>query len=327
MSALSNRFAACAAAALLVLSLAGCGSADSSAEVPAHPAFVHSKAEADTASVTTTSPDTAPSADPSSADEQTTTVPAETTAAETTTTAPETTAESSTAETTTASSDSDEEEESEDEAEEQSDLKYEIDSYGQKIYKFSDKYEKFLDRLTFVGDSICYGLEVYDYLAPDNVLASGSVAARNIFDFTFDVGDAEYGIIDAVKKVSPDILIFSMGMNDINLTTPEQYCENYMDLLDKVHAAVPSAKLYVASITPISGDSDFNNNTNIDEFNSEIKKFLADSGKGYGYVDIASYLKNKWNGLALEYSGGDGIHLQSSAYSAILYQVCEQLCN
>ena len=211
------------------------------------------------------------------------------------------------------------------ESEGPSEEKYEIDAYGQRLYKFSDADEAFLSDVTFVGDSICYGLEVYDYMPPDNVLAVGSVAARNIFDFTFEVGNAEYGIVDAVKKVQPKIVVFSMGMNDINLTTPEQYCENYMDLLDKVHAAVPSAKLYVASITPISNNIDFNNNTNIDSFNSAIKQYLADSGKGYGYVDIASYLKDQWNGLSYIYSGGDGIHLQGHAYSAILYQVCEQL--
>ena len=117
-----------------------------------------------------------------------------------------------------------------------------------------------------------------------------------------------------------------MGMNDINLTTPDQYCENYMNLLDQVHEAVPSAQLYVASITPISNGIEFNDNATIDNFNATIKQYLANSGKGYGYVDIASYLKDQWNGLAYEYSGGDGIHLQSPAYSAILYQVCEQLC-
>ncbi len=301
------------AAALL---LAGCGAVEES-KAPAHPSFVHGEKSSSAAG----EPEASSAAETSAQSEES---KADIASAEVTSEAQATSAaETTAAETQTSSSEAEAEES---QSEEPSSDKYEIDSNGHKQYIFSDKYESFIDGLTFVGDSICYGLEVYDYLAPDNVLAFGSVAARNIFDFTFDVNGVEYGIIDAVKLVNPKTLIFSMGMNDINLTTSEQYCENYMDLLDQVHAAVPSAKLYVASITPISNTSDFNDNATIDSYNAAIKSFLANSGKGYGYVDIASYLKDKWNGLAYEYSGGDGIHLQSSAYSAILYQVCEQLC-
>ncbi|MBR6873563.1 MAG: hypothetical protein IKN17_08690 [Ruminococcus sp.] len=301
MRSYRTMLAACAAA----LMLASCGAAESSGEAIPAPQTVQT---------TVTEAQTEAPAEPAA------TTPEVTEAAVTT-------AEEQTAPEESASEESTPEETEPSAQSGPSPDKYEINAYGQKMYKFSEKYEQFVNRLTFVGDSICYGLEVYDYLPPDNVLAFGSVAARNIFDFTFDVSDVEYTITDAVKQVDPDILIFSMGMNDINLTTPEQYCENYMYLLDQVHQAVPSAKLYVASITPISNGIEFNNNTNIDLFNSTIKQYLADSGKGYGYVDIATYLKDQWNGLAYEYSGGDGIHLQSPAYSAILYQVCEQLCD
>ena len=313
MSFLLNKIIAAAAAAVITLSFAGCGSEESSALNPNHAGFTRAdSSSADAESIAEAPAETEATLAVTSAVSESETALAETAPTEAVTTPAVTT----TAETSTTPKEEDSE---------TTDGKYEIDAYGQKLYKFSDDDEAFLSDVTFVGDSICYGLEVYDYMPPDNVLAVGSVAARNIFDFTFDVGDAEYGIVDAVKKVQPKIVIFSMGMNDINLTTPEQYCENYMDLLDQIHAAVPSAKLYVASITPISNNIDFNNNTNIDNFNATIKQFLADSGKGYGYVDIASYLKDQWNGLSYDYSGGDGIHLQGHAYSAILYQICEQL--
>ena len=313
MSFLSNKIIVAAAAAVITLSFVGCGSEESSALNPNHAGFTRAdSSSADAESIAEAPAETEATLAVTSAVSESETALAETAPTEAVTTPAVTT----TAETSTTQKEEDSE---------TTDGKYEIDAYGQKLYKFSDDDEAFLSDVTFVGDSICYGLEVYDYMPPDNVLAVGSVAARNIFDFTFDVGDAEYGIVDAVKIVHPKIVIFSMGMNDINLTTPEQYCENYMDLLDQIHAAVPSAKLYVASITPISNNIDFNNNTNIDNFNATIKQFLADSGKGYGYVDIASYLKDQWNGLSYDYSGGDGIHLQGHAYSAILYQICEQL--
>ena len=307
---LLRKLIAAASAALMAVTFSGCGSTDDpSLELdPNHAGFTRAGEPSSTAETTaeavTTATETA--ASEQTAPQETAATPAETVTTPEVTTAAEVTSATPA-------------------EEEPSEGEYEIDAYGQKLYKFSDADEAFLSDVTFVGDSICYGLEVYDYMPPDNVLAVGSVAARNIFDFTFDVGDAEYGIVDAVKKVQPKTVIFSMGMNDINLTTPEQYCENYMELLDQIHAAVPSAKLYVASITPISNNIDFNNNTNIDGFNAAVKQFLADSGKGYGYVDISSYLKDQWNGLSYMYSGGDGIHLQGHAYSAILYQICQQL--
>lgn len=323
MSVFSRRLMAAAAAAVIAASFAGCGSADTSSGNPNHIGFTRAdgsdSASESAAAPVTSVPETV--TETQTTPQETVTSPTETTSApaETTTTTTTTVTTTTTSQTTTTTPEQ-EEEQNEDPSE-----NYEIDAYGQKLYKFSDSDESFLSNVTFVGDSICYGLEVYDYMPPDNVLAVGSVAARNIFDFTFDVDGVEYGIIDAIKKVQPKIIVFSMGMNDINLTTPEQYCSNYMNLLDQAHAAVPSAKLYVASITPISNGIDFNNNTNIDNYNAAIKQFLADSGKGYGYVDIAAYLKDQWNGLSYMYSGGDGIHLKGHAYSAILYQVCRQL--
>ena len=258
-SIFSKRLTSAAAAAVIAVLMSGCSASDSSSRNPAHTGFTRADSSTAAGNVTVTSVSDVTSA---TAAAQATEV--------TTAAAPADTATTTAITTTSATTTTKPEEESEPET---SDEKYEIDAYGQKLYKFSEADESFLSDVTFVGDSICYGLEVYDYMPPDNVLAVGSVAARNIFDFTFDVGDVEYGIVDAVKKVNPKILIFSMGMNDINLTTPDQYCENYMNLLDQVHAAVPSAKLYVASITPISNGIDFNNNTNIDNYNAAIKQF------------------------------------------------------
>ena len=203
--------------------------------------------------------------------------------------------------------------------------KWEIDAYGQKLFKFTDEYNSFLEGVVFIGDSVCSGLKVYHYLPDDQVLAEGSVAARNIFDFEFDLNGGLYGILDAVKIADPKVLICSMGINDVNLTTQEQFCENYIGLLDKLHEAVPNAKLYVASITPTAADCEKILNTKVQDYNAAIEKALSECGKDYGFLEIGKYLKNDYNALSAEYSGSDGIHLQAHAYSAILYQVCEQI--
>lgn len=194
----------------------------------------------------------------------------------------------------------------------------EADTHG-----LTPEYYAFLHDTVFVGDSICSGLQVYHILPDNNCAAKGSVAARNIFDFTFDVNGGSFGITYALTLLQPKYVVFSMGMNDVNMSTPEQYCENYERLLDTVQEALPDAKLYVATITPVLTGIDFTTNEKLDTYNAELKAYLASTD--YGFVDIASGLKTDANALNPDYNGGDGIHLAPSAYYVILRQVCAQL--
>ena len=191
-------------------------------------------------------------------------------------------------------------------------------------YQLSASDQKFLESCVFVGDSICSGLRVYKILPSNNVVAKGSVGVRNIFDFKFTVGKYETDVVSAIKAQNPKRVIFSMGMNDINMTTQKQYCTNYQTLLTAVQKALPNAQLYVCSITPISADSKFSTNAKIDKYNAAIQSFLVNY-PGWKYVDISKELKNQWNTLKAGLSGGDGIHLCPAAYQAILWQVCKQL--
>ena len=191
-------------------------------------------------------------------------------------------------------------------------------------YALTDSDRKFLDGCVFVGDSICSGLRVYKILPANHVLAKGSVGVRNIYTFKFTVGKYETDVLTAIKSQNPKRVIFSMGMNDINMTTAKQYCSNYQNLLTDVQKALPSAQLYVASITPIAADSTFSTNTKIDTYNATLQSFLS-KYPGWTYVDVTKEMKNQWNGLKSEFSGGDGIHLSPAAYQAYLWQICQQL--
>ena len=191
--------------------------------------------------------------------------------------------------------------------------------------KLSESDQAFLADCVFVGDSICSGLSVYKILPAKNVVAKGSVGVRSIFDYTFKVNGGSYGVVQALTLLKPKTVIFSMGMNDINMTTKEKYCENYKNLLTKVQAALPNAKLCVASITPITTASKFSTNTKIDGYNAAIRDYLAANYPSWHYVNVAPGLKNEYNALRSNYTSGDGIHLAPAAYQVILSQVCRQL--
>ena len=172
-----------------------------------------------------------------------------------------------------------------------------------------------LKKTVFVGDSICSGFRVYKLVDPNNCLAYGNVGARSLFDYKFTVNEKEYELIDALKLVDPSYVVFSMGMNDINMTTTEQYCTNYDNILAKVHEALPKAKLFVASITPTRDAASFPNDK-IDSFNAALKSHFA--GTDYTYVDVSSSLKDASNSLVSTYHSGDGIHLSPAAYNVFL---------
>lgn len=193
-------------------------------------------------------------------------------------------------------------------------------------YTLTDEYREFLDGCVFIGDSICSGLKHYETLPAEQVYAQGSVAARNIFDYTFNYKGQQLSIINVLINVKPEYVVFSMGMNDVNMTSEKKYCENYDYLISMVESFLPDTKIIVCSITPISADSAFTTNEKIDNYNTAIKEFIENSEKkNRYYVNIAHALKNTDNCLYEDYSAGDGIHIGPLAYNAILYQLCEQM--
>lgn len=192
-------------------------------------------------------------------------------------------------------------------------------------YTFSEEDEAYLDTCLFVGDSICGGLSHYGILPADHVISKGSVAARNIFDFKFGIGDSETDVLTAILNQKQDHIIFSMGMNDVNMTDAETYVANYFNLLTMVAAYCPDSELIVLSITPILADSDFSANEKIDSYNAAIKDAIEKDGKpNWRYIDISPELKNSAGGLKSSYESGDGIHLAQAAYYAYLWQIVQE---
>ncbi len=175
-----------------------------------------------------------------------------------------------------------------------------------------------------MGDSICSGIDRYGILPDDNVIAEGNVSAFNIEGFDFTYHGYDIPLSEALADRNPRYIVFSMGMNDVNMGSSDLYIQNYERLLSEVEAILPDAVLIVASITPIDSASQFCSNEKIDSYNAAVRDYLSGQPDRY-FVDVSAYLKGADNGLKPDYSGGDGIHLSRTAYHAVLYQVCEQI--
>lgn len=178
----------------------------------------------------------------------------------------------------------------------------------------------FLKQLVIVGDSIASGFNTYDRLPSEQVLAVGSLGARNIHTFEFTIDGQELDILDALSVKQPKYIFMSMGMNDINLSTSEEFVNNYTQNINDIFEICPNATIIVMGITPVISYSDFSDNDKIDTYNDSLKQ-MAISMQGDGsrvyYINVSKYLKDEQNGLKSEFSSGDGIHLSGSAYDYI----------
>ena len=134
-----------------------------------------------------------------------------------------------------------------------------------------------------------------------------------------EYGDEEVDFVTVLERKQPKYVFLSMGMNDINLTDEETYCENYRRIietaLDNSDAAV-----FVSAITPINAE--FSTNYRIDCFNVKMEQYISENfSERVYYVDFAKHLKDADGNLKDCFNGGDGIHLAPYAYYVALWEM------
>ena len=175
-------------------------------------------------------------------------------------------------------------------------------------------------QLSIVGDSIASGFGVYGVLDNPYDFATGNMGSRSINDYTFNY-EGTNGVYNEVLKLSqPGYIYISMGMNDVNMITSDQYAENYREIITSVREICPDSCIVAAGITPISASSTFTASSTIETFNEKLKEVVSEFDSPYiRYFDAGSYLKDEAaGGLRAEYNGGDGIHLSGKAYYMLL---------
>lgn len=190
-------------------------------------------------------------------------------------------------------------------------------------YITDDREKKLIENSLFVGDSICRGYSAYDIVSAKNVYAAGNVGARNFFEIEIPYYGQRQNYVTVLKSQKPRRVFLSMGINDVNMTGKEEFCENYRKIIDAT-LENSDAAVYVCAITPI--DSDFSSNARIDSFNLALKSFIsANYPSRVRFIDCGYVLKNSDNRLAAGLDSGDGIHLMPEAYHVLLLKICETL--
>lgn len=191
-------------------------------------------------------------------------------------------------------------------------------------YHLTEEEEQIGKESLFVGDSICLGFSTWSVVDSKNVYATGNVGARNFFDYEMYYLSKPAKFTDVLNTVKPKHIFLWMGMNDVNLTSSEQYCENYGAIIDTALENT-SADVYICAITPISRLS-FTKPWSIREFNMAISHYVrANYSERVHFINFGEPLKNADGILDERYNGGDGIHLSRKAYYIAMHEIACQM--
>ena len=191
-------------------------------------------------------------------------------------------------------------------------------------YYLTEEEEQIGKESLFVGDSICLGFSTWSVVSSKNVYATGNVGARNFFDYEMYYLSHPAKFLDVLNEVRPKHIFFWMGMNDVNLTSAEEYCENYRAIIDTA-LKNSSADVYICAITPIRR-LEFTKLSYINEFNDAIRHFVRTNYKERVHIiNFGEPLKNAEGILDEQYNGGDGIHLSRRAYYVAMHEIKRQM--
>lgn len=172
--------------------------------------------------------------------------------------------------------------------------------------------------IVIAGDSIATGFSLFGFVPSNHSLSLGSLSMSNI-DWYYPQNKG-VSFVDGVMAVQPKLLYISMGMNDVNMTTPEKYAEKYISVINQVLSKTPNATIVAAGITPVTDGIRYTNNARIRSFNTALSNAVKgmNSDRVY-YFDAYSVLADPATlGLRQGYSSGDGIHLANNCYSQLL---------
>ena len=186
-----------------------------------------------------------------------------------------------------------------------------------------DKGLEYINKIYFVGDSTTYhffkgGIDKSHIFVPSSLTLMLTSDINNI-----TVGDKGLTISQAIKDANCEIVILTIGVNGADSFTETKYKTYYKKLIDAIQTDSPNTKIILQSVFPVTkeySDKDKGiTNAGIDRLNEWVKELAFE--KGIRYLDTQSILKDE-NGAQYGYYGeGDGVHMNASAYYAIIQYI------
>lgn len=184
----------------------------------------------------------------------------------------------------------------------------------------ADAGQDYINSIYFLGDSTTLHfwkgeIDRSHLLVP----ASGTLMLdSDILTVTVSVNGKEATICDAVKGSDPKILIITLGVNGAANFTETTYKTYYKKLVSAIKEASPDTKMIIQSVFPVTEEYEASaiSNEAIDRLNGWGKEIAYECS--LNYLDTQSILKTASGAMIPDYSEGDGVHMNSTAYKEIV---------
>ncbi len=183
-----------------------------------------------------------------------------------------------------------------------------------------DAGEEYIDKIFFVGDSTTY------HFFKAGVNKSHLLVPPGNYTLTLDstinqviVGDKGLTISEALKDAQAEIVIITLGVNGAAGFTENQYKTYYKKLINAIKETSPNTVIILQSVFPVTKncyDKYGIANSKIDQINEWVKEIAFETA--VRYLDTQSILKDENGDQISEFGEGDEIHMNASAYRAIL---------
>ncbi|MFV0414390.1 MAG: GDSL-type esterase/lipase family protein [Oscillospiraceae bacterium] len=177
---------------------------------------------------------------------------------------------------------------------------------------------KYFDTVTFVGDSITQGLQVYTNQGIPNAhyCAYKSIGLKAVYDGSaWPNANGDYEVpMEALVASQPQNVYVLLGANAMVNTEDSQIVVYYREMLQKIRESLPAGTgIYLQSITPVTPGAKFEMER-INGLNQQLAQIAYQ--EDVHFVDLAAALQGEDGYLRTEYAGADGIHLSVEGYAA-----------
>lgn len=175
----------------------------------------------------------------------------------------------------------------------------------------------YFDDALFVGDSITYGMQLYNTMTNATVIAHTGINPETILTkAVIKVGEETLTVLDAMKRHNPGKIYVMLGANGVAFLPQDTMMDYYGEFIDAIKAQHPDSVLYVQSILPVTAEKSQDeaySNTRIDEYNLSLMQLCKE--KGVHYLNVAEAFKDENGALPTEASPKDGMHFGPTYYA------------
>lgn len=188
----------------------------------------------------------------------------------------------------------------------------------------SDAGKDYINSTVFIGDENTLALTASGDITIDRYVGKDELGISDLLRETcvyFEGDSSSYTIPQAIAKMKPRRVIVTLGGNDLESKTVDDFITDYRQALNALKTAYSYCDIIVNSIPPVNESSDkaAEKQTTIDQFNQALAQMCQSDG--YKYLNSAEELKAS-NGFAEgSYVGSADNKLTTAGVNAYLTYV------